>query len=37
VAAAKRFLRHGIDLIVDDADLDEARALANGEKLALEI
>lgn len=33
VAAAKRFLRHGIDLIVDDADLAEASALANGDKL----
>jgi len=35
VAAAKRFLRHGVDLIVDTDDLAESRALANGEKLEL--
>jgi acyl-CoA dehydrogenase len=29
LAAARRFARHGVDLIVDDADLAESNALAN--------
>ena len=29
IAAARRFARHGVDLIVDDTDLAEANALAN--------
>jgi acyl-CoA dehydrogenase len=33
LAAARRFARHGVDLIVDDTDLAESRALANDEVL----
>ena len=32
-AAAKRFARHGVDLIVDGDDLEASRALANGGRL----
>lgn len=31
VASARRFARHGVDLIVDEEELREAYALANGE------
>jgi acyl-CoA dehydrogenase len=33
LAAARRFARHGVDLIVDDCDSAEAQALANDEVL----
>jgi hypothetical protein len=32
-AAARRLARHGVDLVLDVDDLDEARALANGTSL----
>jgi hypothetical protein len=34
-AAARRFARHGVDLIVDDGDLAESAALANDTAIAL--
>ena len=34
LAAARRFARHGVDLLVDDDALAESRALASDEPLA---
>lgn len=34
LAAARRFARAGVDLIADESDLADARALANDEALA---